>query len=187
MLFSVCFALLHCVSFSFSIPKVKPTNPLLFYIYEGSDWHSISTASTKLRSTREILHSSYLNGGCGDAVDETKGLYHTNQYQMFPLMYNRALSDRRRTLDPNLATTFFIPYDFVNDVIAYEKCPKNEVISYNWSSHRSPLLQLNNYERCYHWCCFGHICYNILCLRLCNVHIWALFDDLLFNQYSCGS
>ena len=41
------------------------------------------------------------------------------------MLYHRALRDMRRTLDPNEATTFIIPYDFATDSAYYKQCQKS--------------------------------------------------------------
>ena len=42
---------------------------------------------------------------------------------MFQLMFNRAVKDPRRTLDPSKATSFIIPYDFASDVAFMSRRP----------------------------------------------------------------
>lgn len=55
-----------------------------------------------------------VNGGAGPEVDAAHGVYHTDQYQLFQLVYYRALKDHsRRTMNPAEASTFVIPYDLV--------------------------------------------------------------------------
>ena len=41
-------------------------------------------------------------------------------------MYHRMLKDPRRTLNPDDATTFFIPYDLAQDAAYYKHCAKNK-------------------------------------------------------------
>lgn len=82
-----------------------------FFIY---DWPSI----TKTFGTAYYLNESvkrYENFGAGRLIDLSIGSYNTEQYQLFLLMYYRALQDPRRTLDPEEATTFLIPYDLATD------------------------------------------------------------------------
>lgn len=83
----------------------------LFYIY---DWPEITSALGTQRSDGESTRF-YANSGAGVALDESQGIYDTDQYQLFLLMYGRALNDARRTMDPDKATTFFIPYDLATD------------------------------------------------------------------------
>ena len=49
----------------------------------------------------------------GRPIDETKGLYHTNQYSLYKIFINRALTDPRRASTPKDAHAFIIPYDLV--------------------------------------------------------------------------
>eukprot|EP01038_Epipyxis_sp_PR26KG_P004238 gene4238-6015_t len=108
----------------------------LFYIYETDGWPDISVASLYKRDPNEILDHS-LNNGAGPVVDETKGAYHTDQYQLFAMIYNRALKDHRRTLDPSKATTFLIPYDLATDCAYYKNCAKTAGVCYDF--RRCPL------------------------------------------------
>ena len=96
---------------------------LKIYIYDSEPWKEITTASLTKRNPLEILEPS-LNNGAGPLMNIEQGMYHTDQYQLFLLFYYRLLKDPRRTLNPNEATTFFIPYDFSNDCAYYKKCSK---------------------------------------------------------------
>ena len=49
----------------------------------------------------------------------TNGIYDTYQFDLFNLMYIRALKDPRRTRNPEEATTFLIPYDAHTDTMQY--------------------------------------------------------------------
>jgi hypothetical protein len=74
----------------------------------------------------------YLNGGAGNLVNLTTGSFHTDQYQLFLLIFSRALKDPRRTLDPSKATTFFVPYDLASDAAYYKKCSRSDGICYDF-------------------------------------------------------
>ena len=96
----------------------------LFYIYNSTEWNIISTASLNPRAPNEKM-DVVLNGGAGPIIDRSLSLYHTDQYSLFQLVYNRAVKDPRRTLDPSKATTFIIPYDFASDVAFMTQRPKH--------------------------------------------------------------
>jgi hypothetical protein len=83
---------------------------LLFYIYDGPEWGNISIASMEKRDPNEVLEHTQ-NFGAGPAVSNSRGSFHTDQYQLFSNLYFRALRDPRRTFDPSKATSFIIPYD----------------------------------------------------------------------------
>jgi hypothetical protein len=104
---------------------------LYFYIYEDDFWPNISTASIYSRDTNEMLEHS-LNYGAGPVMDASVGLYHTDQYQLFSMIYYRALKDKKRTLDPAEATSFLIPYDFASDCAYYKKCAKTAGVCYDF-------------------------------------------------------
>ena len=107
------------------------SNSKLFYIYENGFWPNISIASLYKHDPQERLEHS-LNNGAGPLVDAQSGEYHTDQYQLFGMIYNRALKDPRRTLDPSKATSFLIPYDFASDCAFYKNCAKSQGVCYDF-------------------------------------------------------
>jgi hypothetical protein len=59
------------------------------------------------------------NYGAGRVIDAQNFEYKTSQFALFKLMYERALIDKRRTLDPSDAVSFLIPYDFGSTIHEY--------------------------------------------------------------------
>ena len=114
---------------AFPVTTSRKSN--LFYIYDTGEWQTIANTSQTVRDPREIM-DHYLNGGAGNLVNITTGSFHTDQYQLFLLIFSRALKDPRRTLDPSKATTFFIPYDLASDAAYYKKCARSEGICYEF-------------------------------------------------------
>lgn len=102
-----------------------------FYIYDSHFWPNISVASIYKRDPNERLENS-LNNGAGPLVNKSRGAYHTDQYQLFSMIYYRALKDYRRTLDPSKATSFLIPYDFATDSAYYKNCMKTAGVCYDF-------------------------------------------------------
>lgn len=98
---------------------------LRIYIYSDGFWQNITQAGLHRRDDVNEILDNRLNNGAGVVIDHSHGAYHTDQYQLFPLLYHRAVSDPRRTLNPDEATTFIIPYDFANDCAYYKKCSKS--------------------------------------------------------------
>jgi hypothetical protein len=96
-----------------------------FYVYDTGQWHDIGILSMNKRDDPNEILEIVSNNGAGPLIDAARGLYHTDQYQIFLLNYHRALRDYRRTLDPDKATTFIIPYDFASDVAYYKHCSKS--------------------------------------------------------------
>lgn len=134
-------ALMPCVVQGRSPWEPPPVNPLTrhnkyIYIYQGPAWDVIANASLHARDANEIMEHT-LNGGAGPAVDESAGMYHTDQYQLYNLMYHRLLKDPRRTLDPAQATSFVVPYDFATDSAYYKRCGKSNGVCYDF--RRCPL------------------------------------------------
>ena len=129
----------HVSAGPWDLPLANPKTRSKHYIYIYQDratWIPIANASLHPRDPNEVMEHSF-NGGAGPLVDESAGMYHTDQYQLFNLMYHRALKDPRRTLDPNQATTFIIPYDLASDSAYYKKCGKSSGICYDF--RRCPL------------------------------------------------
>ncbi|RYY88993.1 hypothetical protein EON63_01525 [archaeon] len=107
-----------------------------FYIYESDDWVKIATASIYKRDPNERLENQF-HQGAGPIIDKNRGEYHTDQYQLFSMIYYRALKDPRRTLDPSKATSFLIPYDFASDSAYYKNCARSAGVCYDF--RRCPL------------------------------------------------
>ena len=86
---------------------IAPNSDEKFYIY---DWPDVCA---------KLYCGGRQNSGAGRVLIASDGIYNTYQYALFDLMYSRALKDPRRTLNPNEATTFFIPYDSHVDAMTY--------------------------------------------------------------------
>eukprot|EP01038_Epipyxis_sp_PR26KG_P009225 gene9225-12438_t len=89
---------------------------------------------------RRIQHKVliYRENLAGKFIDQDNSLYHTHQYFLFKIFYYRAKESIYRTVDPNEADIFFIPYDIGLDsctrisdgALAKTNCPKiNKIIS----------------------------------------------------------
>lgn len=119
------FIFIHLLCLAYlSILSGNPQSDLRFYIYNDGLWVNVSTASLTKRDKNEII-DNVLNNGAGPVVDLKRGQFHTDQYQLFSMIYYRSLNDPRRTLNPDLANTFIIPYDFANDCAFYKRCNNN--------------------------------------------------------------
>ncbi|KAJ1429678.1 exostosin family-domain-containing protein [Ochromonadaceae sp. CCMP2298] len=60
------------------------------------------------------------NFGAGRLLNASTGEFKTSQFALFKVMYERALLDPRRTLDPAQASSFLIPYDIGMDACFFE-------------------------------------------------------------------
>jgi hypothetical protein len=118
-----------CSNVPFSPNQLIPDKK--FYIYEGTGWNELATASLFPRDPNERLENQ-LHQGAGPILNETRGEYHTDQYQLFSMIYYRALKDPRRTLDPEEATSFLIPYDFATDAAYYKNCARSSGVCYDF-------------------------------------------------------
>jgi len=121
-----CLSILFCLAVEMCVVSSHK-----FYMYDGKEWDRIATASHHKRDPREILNMT-LNSGAGQIVDARHGLYHTDQYHMYDLVYFRLLTDRRRTLNPEEATSFFVPYDLSLDCAFYKNCARSIGVCYDF-------------------------------------------------------
>jgi len=117
--------LILCLLYTLScVASIVPAKPLKFYVYDDPEWHRMGTFTMVKRDSTERMEN-VLNYGAGPEMNKEEGTYHTNQYQLYNNLYYRALKDPRRTLNPEEATTFFMPYDIASDAAKYQGCPKN--------------------------------------------------------------
>lgn len=79
-----------------------------FYVY---DWPEVVNKYAKYGG-HEYNRFFQMNSGAGMEIDASRGHFHTWQFALFKIIYERALVDPRRTMDPAEATTFLLPYDF---------------------------------------------------------------------------
>ena len=95
------------LSFADFAHAIAPPIEDKFYIY---DWPDVCA---------KLFCGSRMNSGAGRVLETSDGIYNTYQYALFDLMHSLALRDPRRTLNPEEATMFFIPYDSHVDAMTY--------------------------------------------------------------------
>jgi hypothetical protein len=129
-----------------NIKTLKDSRSKKFYIYNWSqnivDRWPDNYSHHRLSITKEFN----TNKGCGPLINQSSGRYHTHQYVLFTLFYNRLLESPHRTNDPNEATLFFIPYDFgmdcstrkIDGALARTNCPMLSSVI-NLLSHNNTL------------------------------------------------
>ena len=84
-----------------------------FYIY---DWPDLVDRYANYTDRPHHSHGVEFprwteNYGAGRLINITSMEYKTSQFSLFKIMYERALIDKRRTLDPMEANSFLIPFD----------------------------------------------------------------------------
>lgn len=96
-----------------------------FYIY---DWPDLINRYANQTDRGHHMHTHGVdipdwleNNGIGKPTNYLQMEYKTSQYSMAKIYYERALLDSRRTLDPDEATTFFIPFDLGMHAMFTEK------------------------------------------------------------------
>lgn len=90
-------------------------NNRLFYIYNVPGNVSNSWPQKVDHFRAAFTNQFRENYGAGMDISASRGYYHTHQYSLFMLLFQRLLTSRYRTLDPDKASLFFIPYDLGMD------------------------------------------------------------------------
>ena len=80
-----------------------------FYIY---DW---PINITDLHPASGVRGMRRRNSGAGPIIDPLSGQFNTYMHNLFPLVYSRLLRHPMRTLNPQEANAYFIPYDISAD------------------------------------------------------------------------
>jgi xyloglucan galactosyltransferase MUR3 len=108
-------------------PSTKQTEKL-FYVYELNEeyWWSWPDPTADCASYGYLSNKHALYSGMGPPVLPDSGLFLTWHFSMFSSIYNRLKRSRRRTLDPNQASLFIIPYDLALDGSVDKKTCKNK-------------------------------------------------------------
>jgi hypothetical protein len=94
-----------------------PQDEKLFYMYELDEkywwgWPEPNSDCTK----NKYIKSIYANlSGIGPPIAPEDGLFMTWHFSIFSALYNRYKRSKRRTLDPEKASIFIIPYDLALD------------------------------------------------------------------------
>ena len=111
-------SLLFCVIFTaiiaLSQSRGKRDN-VYFYVYDWPediiDCWPVNFTHKRLSVERKFKE----NFGMGPLRSSQDGVYHTHQYSLFAMFYQRLLESEFRTTDPKQASYFFIPYDIGMD------------------------------------------------------------------------
>eukprot|EP01038_Epipyxis_sp_PR26KG_P008500 gene8500-11492_t len=119
-----------------------------YYIYE---WPHLMNRYAN-RSDRSHGHHGvefphwYSQYGAGRIMNRTEHEHKTSQFSLFKIMIERLqLDESRRTFDPNLATTFIIPYDIGMDATFTESNGRMRRTGCPIAKEVIPLLQSSSY------------------------------------------
>ena len=117
----LCFCLAFCIfssSFAFASTDIDPHNKNQnkqdkIFVY---DWPELVNRYANFTDRDHKSHGVEFpqwkeNYGAGRLIDGGHLEHKTSQFALHKLFYERALRDPRRTLNPEEATTFFIPFD----------------------------------------------------------------------------
>jgi len=85
----------------------------LFYMYDLPEeyWWRWPVEGSDCSENGYVGHNHKQNSGIGPLVSPDHGLYLTWHFSLFSSLYNRMRRSSRRTLDPEKASLFIIPYD----------------------------------------------------------------------------
>ena len=100
----------------------------LFYIYplDESYWWRWPKEGSDCNAAGYLSHEHSQNSGIGPPIDLDSGLYLTWHFSLFSSLYNRFKRSTRRTLDPEKASLFVIPYDLALDgSVNQDSCGKS--------------------------------------------------------------
>lgn len=98
-----------------------------FYMYELPEefWWRWPNAGTDCSENGYVGHEHAQLSGLGPAVLPEGGLFLTWHFSMFSSLFNRIKRSKRRTLDPEKASLFIIPYDLGLDGYLDSRTCKN--------------------------------------------------------------
>lgn len=92
----------------------------MFYIYDlglfGDQWWwAWPSMNTSCGSNPYLNNNHSILAGLGEPLDLDSGLFGTWHFSLFNSLYNRLRRSPRRTMDPEKASFFLIPYDLALD------------------------------------------------------------------------
>lgn len=95
------------------VVTTKEHNVPLFYMYDLGEefWWRWPVDGSDCSGNGYVGHEHKENSGIGPLIDADSGLYLTWHFSLFSSLYNRMKRSSRRTLDPEKASLFIIPYD----------------------------------------------------------------------------
>ena len=120
----------------------------LFYLYDLPEkfwWRwPLATADCEKHGYLNNYHSA--NSGIGPVVNADNGLFLTWHFSLFSSLYNRMKRSSRRTLDPEKASMFIIPYDMALDgSVDSNSCANRRRCSHNFAYELTTLLSKSKY------------------------------------------
>jgi hypothetical protein len=90
----------------------------LFYMYDLPRefwWRWPEANSSSCKGNKYVDNSHAELQGVGRPILPEQGLYLTWHFSLFTALFNRLVRSRRRTLDPQQASLFVVPYDLSMD------------------------------------------------------------------------
>ena len=157
-LFIICILLssIYCNSSDITINS-KNKKDGKFYIY---DWPShlddcYPPPGSPLDTTTSYSHDFYENEGAGKLLDSKNSYFATWQFSLYKNLMARLRVSKYRTLDPNEAIAFIVPYDpGVHSYIDHKTGRPRLASPHGWEAIR--LLQKSSKDKETFWKMHGH-------------------------------
>ena len=154
----------------------------LFYIYDLPEefWWRWPKPSADCSKNGYVGHDHALYSGMGPPINETDGLYLTWHFSLFSSMFNRMKRSRRRTLDPEKADLFVIPYDLgLDGYVDPDRCTMRRGCTRGLPQKLQKILSDSKYWQKHHGA--DHV----LLWSLGNYHPWPRNGCDIFMKDFC--
>jgi hypothetical protein len=120
----------------------------LFYMYELEEkyWWRWPVPGTDCSQNGYVGHEHAELSGMGTSLRPEDGLYLTWHFSLFSSLFNRMKRSKRRTLDPEKASLFIIPYDLgLDGYLNAQRCTNSRRCTDGFPQQLSKFLQNNTY------------------------------------------
>ena len=139
-------SLLFVYSDAVRVPDTKE-GPF-FYMYEMPEefWWRWPKEGTDCSENGYVGHEHAVNSGMGPLLIPEDGLFLTWHFSLFSSLYNRMKRSSRRTLDPEKASMFIIPYDLgLDGYLNADTCSNSRRCTYGMPQKTMTMLKESKY------------------------------------------
>lgn len=120
----------------------------LFYMYDLEEkfWWRWPAPGTDCSKNGYVGHEHAELSGMGRSLRPEDGLYLTWHFSLFSSLFNRLKRSKRRTLDPEKASLFIIPYDLgLDGYLNAQRCTNSRRCTEGFPQQLSKFLENNTY------------------------------------------
>lgn len=157
-----------------------------FYIYDNwpaeleDVWPPVNAT---LHPEAGYSHEFRGNGGAGQLIDASLGMFQTWQFAFFQLLMHRLRTSTQRSFDPREATAFIIPFDLgVHSHLDHENGRLRLASPHGWVANR--LLKKAQRDRKVFWRRNGHdhyILFGITAYQMVGIGVKVFFMSVCEN------